>query len=158
MAAAVTRNGTRWIASAIAGAVVVSVGAAWAITCGARNELHGAHDREQIDADRRRDDGDLDKLHQHDAEPDRIDVEVLDDREDERERHHHHRGRIEKAAEEQVHQRGEKPPVHAIPSTDPLQQLVIRAQRAIRNREQGEFAVRLPGTELASHQLAHQTR
>src|SRR6476469_4769580 len=76
---------------------------------------HAFEDRGEIDvlndafyhkndhADRRMDEAKFHSHHDDDAEPDRVEAEVCDDREDDGHRQDHHRERVHQAAEHQVH-------------------------------------------------------
>src|SRR5689334_22599916 len=70
---------------------------------GERDVLHHALDDKDVHADRRMDEAELDRHHDDDAEPDRIEAEMHDDGEDDRHREADHRHRIHQAAEYEIH-------------------------------------------------------
>src|SRR6185369_16955535 len=68
-----------------------------------RHVLHHALDHEHIHADRRMDQAELDRHHDDDAEPNRIEAEMDNDREDDRHGEDDHGHRIHQAAQHQIH-------------------------------------------------------
>ena len=105
--------------------------------------LHHAFDDKHVHPDRRMDQPEFHRHHDDDAEPDRIEAEVGDDREDDRHRQDDHRHRVHQAAEHQVHQHDQRQ--HAV------------AAEAEAGEEFGDLLRRLrDGEEVAEQQRADQ--
>src|SRR5690606_16464380 len=70
--------------------------------------LNHALDDENIHPDRRMDQPEFHGHHDDDAEPDRIETKLLDDREDDRHRQDDHRQRVHQAAEHEIHEQDQR--------------------------------------------------
>src|SRR5579875_689213 len=107
--------------------------------------LHDALDHEDVHAHRWMDEAQFDRHDDDDAEPDRVEAEVGDDREDDRHGQDDHRHGIHQAAEHKIHQHDERQ--HAVGAQAEARQEGGHLLRGLRD-----------GQEIAEDQGANQHR